>query len=383
MTSWGLYIEVKRNETTCSASLKSVNYLIGWFRGLSMDDSARIEEKLRSIETSARQGQLWAEQVQFRWQKCTAKSLEALDEECTASGDVLGVGEWVEYCRSVQYTLRRFAVNNVNDSLDATWRRWRKAFPVRIKATDQQTYFDPQDAEMFVGITEQGDYYQPYEPTPILYRHDQDYWSLVTVTSNRNDPSEWSATFEKVLDDVEAVRWFFSQGMDLPRGLDEIRRKVAINPFRFPLEDAIPVLPADESTSDAETVHEAGLESDQKEEVADGSTNANESSSPPPPFETTTGNWCDTSDLANLIGTSVPNLQTYRKNAKVNDTDSHGKWGIDCVGAFRRNCDGKRVYYYLPSLSPNYKYRLNRNQSKSEQTATECTEPQLAEVKEQ
>lgn len=60
--------------------------MIGVFRSLSMDDSARIEEKLRSIEVGGRQRELGAEMVQFRWQKCTTKSLDALDEEYTVNG---------------------------------------------------------------------------------------------------------------------------------------------------------------------------------------------------------------------------------------------------------------------------------------------------------
>lgn len=97
------------------------------------------------------------------------------------------------------------------------------------------------------------------------------------------------------------------------------------------------------------------------EEAAD--KNVENEHTPPPPFDAASRDWIMSPDLADKINETTTTMNDYRKpsNAKADGEDDHGRWGVDCIGAFRRKVGGSRnVAYYIPTFSPLYRGRLER-----------------------
>lgn len=77
---------------------------------------------------------------------------------------------------------------------------------------------------------------------------------------------------------------------------------------------------------------------------------------PPPSFDGS-ADWIMSGELGKLLNMTSIQINDIRKAAKHNDTDSHGRWGVDAIGTFRRNVHGRFAAYYIPEMSLLYKNR--------------------------
>ena len=83
--------------------------------------------------------------------------------------------------------------------------------------------------------------------------------------------------------------------------------------------------------------------------------NLEQERTPPPPYDATSTDWVLSSVLGKLLKIESTTMSSYRKDAKVDQEDQHGRWGVDCIGTFRRKVGGwNSVAYYVPEMSSNY-----------------------------
>lgn len=81
---------------------------------------------------------------------------------------------------------------------------------------------------------------------------------------------------------------------------------------------------------------------------------------PPPAYDAASTDWILSSELACLLGIKTRTLNDYRKSATLDDTDEHGRWGVDVVGKFRRNVGRTgAAAYYVPGLSTVYRSKYS------------------------
>ncbi|WP_221225322.1 hypothetical protein [Aporhodopirellula rubra] len=78
----------------------------------------------------------------------------------------------------------------------------------------------------------------------------------------------------------------------------------------------------------------------------------------PPAFDGS-ADWIMSGDFARLLNMTSKQVSEVRKAAKHNATDSHGRWGVDAIGTFRRNVQSRLAAYYVPELTPLYKNRYS------------------------